>query len=87
VIVTYVPAGAEPRQWTFRPLDISSREAELVEDYTGRTYTSWSEGERAKMLAQFPDPEPVNDGAEEEGAEGKDTAPSGAAGSGESPTS
>jgi hypothetical protein len=149
VIVTYVPAGAEPRQWTFRPLDISSREAELVEDYTGRTYTSWSEafyagsvkaqriglwlllrrddptlplelvdyqltelrvawdsdgeteelrrhitdtpfldeGERAKMLAQFPDPEPVDDEVDEDADDPKDTAPAAGAGSGESPTS
>jgi hypothetical protein len=148
VIVTYVPAGAEPRQWTFRPLDISSREAELVEDYTGRTYTSWSEAfyagsvkaqriglwlllrrddptlplelvdyqltelrvvyegseteelrqhvtddpflderERAKLLAQFPDPEPVDDEVDEDADDPKDTAPAAGAGSGESPTS
>lgn len=42
MLITYTPAGAEPREWTFRPLDITSREAELVEDYLGLTFAQWS---------------------------------------------
>lgn len=42
MIFTYTPAGAEPREWQFRPLDVTSREAELVEDYVGLTFAQWS---------------------------------------------
>jgi hypothetical protein len=146
MILTFMPAGAEPREWSFRPLDITSREAELVEDYTGWTFTYFSgafyagsvkarrcalwlllrredpslglehvdykmtefravyegsetaelrrqieddpqleDGERATLLARLAADEP--DDTDGEDAEGKDTAPDGAAGSGESPTS
>lgn len=40
--LTYRPAAGEPREWTFRPLDLESREAELVEDTTGLTYAQWA---------------------------------------------
>jgi hypothetical protein len=41
MIVTYLPAAAEPREWTFRPMEVSSREAELVEEYLAVTYAMW----------------------------------------------
>jgi hypothetical protein len=41
MIVTYLPAGGEPREWTFRPMEVSSREAELVEEYLAVTYAMW----------------------------------------------
>jgi hypothetical protein len=38
VLLIYSPHGAEPRTWSFRPLAMSSLEAEAVEDVTGWTF-------------------------------------------------
>jgi|1186.fasta_scaffold26473_2 hypothetical protein len=38
MLITYRPAGGEPRDWSFQPRELSSLEAEDVEDATGYAF-------------------------------------------------
>jgi hypothetical protein len=43
LIVRYAPEGAEPQQWTFRPGELESHEAEAIEEVGGAAWASYFE--------------------------------------------
>jgi hypothetical protein len=48
----YQPEGAEPREWDWEPLKMSSKDAELVESKTGMLFADWVDAvPRGSMLA------------------------------------
>jgi hypothetical protein len=43
LIVRYAPEGAEPQEWTFRPGELESHEAEAIEEVGGAAWASYYE--------------------------------------------
>lgn len=41
MIVTYKPAGGDERTWTYRAAEMSSGDAEDIEDAVGKTFDEW----------------------------------------------